>query len=148
MLSSRLSERSATVVLPLVAKIGQARRVDGLEQDEAAATYCPIITKEMGLIDWRQRAIDVVRKVRALVEWPTAYTYLEGKMLKIYGVEEVSAGGDEPGLVRGLSKGGFIVTTGSGTVVVTDVQIENRKRVSGRDFANGYRDLVGKTLGM
>jgi methionyl-tRNA formyltransferase len=90
----------------------------------------------------------VVRKVRALVEWPTAYTYLEGKMLKIYGVEEVSAGGDEPGLVRGLSKGGFIVTTGSGTVVVTDVQIENRKRVSGRDFANGYRDLVGKTLGM
>jgi methionyl-tRNA formyltransferase len=147
-LSERLSKRAGEILPNMVTEIGRTGSIDGREQEERLATYCPIIDKRMGLIEWHQTAVEILQRVRAFVEWPTAYTFLAGKMLKVFdGLEVAAADRDDPGTVYALSKDGFMVATGKGTVLLTDVQIENKKRVTGRDFANGYRNLTGKVLG-
>ena len=59
----------------------------GTPQDDGEATYTPMITKEMGRIDWNLSATEIIRQVRALVLWPTAYTFLDGKTIKVFKVK-------------------------------------------------------------
>lgn len=147
-LSARLSSRAAEILPALIGDIEGRRAIPAVAQAEEEATYCPVLDKGMGLIDWNDDAAAVVRRVRAFVEWPTAYTYLDNKMLKVHEAAVLAAQGPhEAGRVLALSKEGFIVSAGKDAVLLRDVQLENKKRVSGRDFANGYRHLVGKVLG-
>ena len=46
-------------------------------------TYAPKLTKEMGKIDWKRPAQSIINQVRGLQPWPGAYTFYNGKMLKI-----------------------------------------------------------------
>ena len=73
----------------------------GTEQRHELATYTPIITKEMGTIDWKKSAVEIDRQIRAFVLWPTAYTFLDGKMMKIFkAVVEENSEAMNPGQIR------------------------------------------------
>ena len=85
-LSERLSLRAAEIIVPIVRDAEARGMPRGVPQDDEKATYTPIITKEMGKIDWHAGSTEIVRQVRALVQWPTAYTYIEGKMVKVFKV--------------------------------------------------------------
>jgi methionyl-tRNA formyltransferase len=146
-LSERLAQRSAVILpgfLEGVAKDGLPR---GIAQRAEEATYTPMISKEMGLIDWSLRAESIVWQVRALVSWPTAYTSLDGKLLKIYKASLGPEGADiQPGTIAEITPEGIIVGAATGSVVVREVQVENRKRMRAADFARGYRGILGKKL--
>jgi len=146
-LSDRLASRSGEMLPPFLEGLDRERMEKGIVQDEGEATYTPIITKEMGKIDWGLGALEATRQVKALVLWPTAYTHLDGVMLKIFAatVLDPDASG-ESGLVAGVTKEGVVVNTPNGTILVTEVQLENRKRMKAYQFAQGYRGLVGKIL--
>ena len=148
-LSVRLSLRAGEILPPVVEKVLAQGMAGAVPQDEGQATYTSMVTKEMGLIDWNAAADEVLRQVSAFVLWPTAYTFLDGRMLKVYrakipaGAYPREAG---PGTIVSVSPEGIEVAAGSGSVVIEDMQIENRKRMSAADFARGYRQLTGKKL--
>ena len=147
-LTHRLAERAGELLPGFIARITERGMGEGIVQNSAEATYTPIITKEMGSIDWSLGALEALRQVRALVSWPTAYTNLDGQVLKIFEARVYdSASNQEAGLITGLTKDGFLVATPNGTLLVTEVQIESKKRLMAHQFAQGNRGLVGKKLG-
>lgn len=119
-------------------------------QDEAAATYCSMIKKEDGLIDWSKPAERIVNEIRAYNPWPVAHTFLDGKTLRVFRAV-LCAGGDEkrgvPGeIVDVRQKEGIVTMTGTGRVGILDLQLENKRRMGYREFECGCRGLVGKVL--
>lgn len=83
-----LSALSLIEALDLINK-GQAKFTG---QDDAGASFAPKLEKHHGLIDWNKNALDIVNQIRGLVPWPVAWTYYQGKILKIYKAEVVDGG--------------------------------------------------------
>ena len=110
------------------------------------AAYTPIITKEMGVIDWRKNAVEIDQQVRAFISWPTAYTFLNGKMMKIFRTVVERMWATDPGEIKGITKEGMLIDTGCGVLNIKEIQMENKKRMQAYDFAQGNRGLVGKEL--
>ena len=86
-LSSRLALRVSEILPPVVEEVKVKGVGYGTPQDDREASYTPMITKEMGRIDWNMSATEIIRQVRALVLWPTAYTFLDGKTIKVFKVK-------------------------------------------------------------
>jgi methionyl-tRNA formyltransferase len=118
-----------------------------LEQDESAVTFAPILKKEDGLIEWDQPAMMIERRVRGFDPWPGAYSHIGGKLLKIHRVKVLAADTKgSPGEVMRADAGGFWVATSSGLLELEEVQLENRKRLSGVEFLRGARIKPGDRL--
>jgi methionyl-tRNA formyltransferase len=114
-------------------------------QREEEATYASMLKKEDGRIDWTQPAKSIERRVRAYYPWPSAYTYLKGKLLKIYRAAVIAEeAGALPGEVVRADKGGLWVVTGAGILSLEEVQLENRKRLTGAEFLKGARIEKGE----
>jgi len=118
-------------------------------QDDAAATFAPILKKEDGLIDWSQSAAVIERRVRGLQPWPNAYTSFNSKSLIIWSAEEyLLADFGEPGEVTSAHGDELVVSCGEQTaLLLNEVQPEARKRIPVRDFINGMRVKVGDRFG-
>jgi len=150
-LSERLSRRSAEILPGFLNEIAVNGLEEGLAQDNNRATFTPILTKEMGRIDWSKSAVEILRQVRALVAWPTAHTFLDGLFLKIFeGAvpedEKQNEGSVIPGTIIAVSKEGISVQSGSGAFIIKELQLQNKKRMMAYDFSRGYRGLEGKIL--
>lgn len=116
-------------------------------QDEAAVSFAPTLKKEDGRVDWHHPAIVIERRVRGLDPWPGAYTHLNGKLLKIHRAKVIPTDGSaSPGDVVRADGGGLWIATGSGTIGLEEVQLENRKRLPGVEFLKGARINPGDRL--
>jgi methionyl-tRNA formyltransferase len=103
-----------------------------------------MIKKEDGLVDWTQPALSIERRVRAFTPWPSAYTHLNGKFLKIHRATPIQTNrSGNPGEIIRADTGGFWIATGSGTLSLEEVQLENKKRVPGVEFIKGARIAAG-----
>ena len=118
------------------------------KQDEASVTFAPVIKREDEKIDFSLNKRQVFNKVRALNNFPGAYAIYEGKIMKIYSVMETdnTFTGVLNGTITEIYKEGFGVKVGNGEVIVTELQLEGKKRMSARDFINGNKDIKGKIL--
>ena len=118
-----------------------------VKQDDSQSCYASMLRKEMGNIDWTMPAVKIERLVRGLNSWPGAYTFMNGKMLKIWGsaVAEGEAEG-EPGTVAGTDKKNIFVNCGEGLLALTEVQYEGKKRMSTQAFLLGARVEPGQKL--
>jgi methionyl-tRNA formyltransferase len=146
-LSERLSARVAGILPDVFDYIEIKGMMKGTAQRHDMATYTPIIKKEMGAIDWRKSAIEIGRQIRAFVFWPTAYTFLDGKMMKIFkAVKEESSATMNPGQIRGITREGILVDTSTGVLQIQEIQMENKKRMRAYEFAQGCRNLIGKIM--
>ena len=117
------------------------------KQDESQVTYGFNISREDEKLDFNKTSRQIYNHIRGLNSWPGAYAKLDGKILKIWSSrisDNVLQGFN--GTITAIYKDGFGVKTANGEIVVTEVQMEGKKRMSGADFANGYKDLVGKML--
>jgi len=146
-LSERLSHRVAEILPGILDQIEVRGVMEGTIQRHETATYTPIITKEMGLIDWTKSAPEINRQICAFVLWPTAYTFLDGKMMKIFKADvEEKVEATNPGEIKRITKEGILVDTGCGVLNIQELQMENKKQMRAYDFAQGSRGLVGKVL--
>ena len=126
----------------LVDTIG-ALRTTGLEprpQGESRATYAPRLAKEDGRIDWTRDAASIERMVRAFAPWPSAFTTLDGKTVKIVAsrVASEARGTGAPGAIT-VHGHEFAVATGCGTLAVVSLQPEGKKVMAAGAFAAGAR---------
>ncbi len=120
-------------------------------QDEAAATYAPLLKKEDGRIDWRQEADTLARRIRAFNPWPSAYTTLHGKLLKIFAAQRersIPHPAPPPGTVAEVTPVSLVVATGAGYLTVSEVQLEGKKRLPIAEFLKGYPLTSGLVLGV
>jgi methionyl-tRNA formyltransferase len=126
-------------------------RLSPVPQDERLASYCKIIHKGDGLIDWNKSARYIRSRIRAFSIWPVAHTRLDGRMLRLYNARLLESGpvgtGKSGQIVAADRERGVVVQTGCGLLGITDLQLENKRRMDYRDFMNGYRNLVGSPLG-
>lgn len=116
-------------------------------QDEDRATYAKILKKEMGCIDFRRKAVEIERLVRAFTPWPGGYTYLNGKILKIKKCSAYCASSEyEPGCVVN-AKDTIDVACSEGILRISALQAEGKKEMSAHDFLLGHPIAVGTHLG-
>ena len=145
-LEAKLTPVGARLLLETIGRL-KDRSITPKPQREEEATYAPILKKEDGLIDWSQPADMIERRVRALYPWPSAYTYLRGKLLKIYHAAVIEAGERGPaGEVVRADKGGLWIATGQGIFSLEELQLENRKRLAFAEFLRGTRIEKGERL--
>lgn len=116
-----------------------------IKQDDSKSTYAKKMTKELGHIDFTKDAESIERLIRGLNPWPSAFTYLDGKVMKIWDADVVDAGG-VPGTVISEDKDSFVIATGSKALKVNELQLEGKKRMKASDFLNG-RSIEGSKLG-
>jgi methionyl-tRNA formyltransferase len=142
----RLSLIGAQIMLDTIQAIDD-EVIDPMPQNEEDATYAPMLSKNDGLIDWTMSAKEICNRVRGLLPWPVAHTYLDGKLLKIYEAhvsdEPCSA---EPGEVL-AAQTYLSVATGSGVLYVLEAQIEGKKKMHCEDFLRGHEVPAGTILG-
>ena len=120
-----------------------------VKQDEARASYEPMLKKTMGEIDWTRPAGAIANQVRGLNPWPCAYTEMPGGSLKLYLARAVEDDSDAaPGtvIVSG-AKAGLVVKCGEGALEVLEMQAPNAKRMAAKAYLMGKKIEVGTRLG-
>ena len=117
------------------------------KQGESPTAYAKMLTKAMGLIDFTKSAKELDCFVRGMDPWPSAYTLLAGKTLKLWKVRAVEGGG-KAGSVIEIGKESFTVACGEGAIEVLEVQLEGKKRMSAGDFLKGSTLNIGQELGV
>lgn len=145
-LFDRLAEEGAKLCVHTMAEI-EAGRATYTKQDESEATHTGMIKKQLGKIDWTKSAVEIERLVRGLNPWPSAYTSLNGKTLKIWrtSVEEADSGA-KAGTIVSLKKDEIAVQTGKGILLLQEVQLEGKKRMPVDAFLRGYQLEKGALL--
>jgi len=118
-----------------------------IKQGESPTAYAKMLTKAMGLIDFTRSAKELDCFVRGMDPWPSAYTLLAGKTLKLWKVRAVDGSG-KAGSVIGIDKESFIIACGEGAIEVLEVQLEGKKRMSAGDFLKGSTLNIGQELGV
>jgi len=149
-LGIKLSKTAACLLTETLDKINRGDYIL-TAQDEAAVSFAPKLKKEDGLIDWNASAKSIHDLVRGCYEWPGAYAFFNGKLLKIFKTSvflplEKEDGSNAPGTVIKVLKDYFIVSTGSGDLVIEELQIEGKRRMFTSEFLSGHKISVGECL--
>lgn len=130
--------------LPLIEK----GEITPVKQDENKSCYAKMLKKEMGLLDFSMDAQTLSRKVRGLNSWPSAYTYYNGKTMKIWQAVSCNLQNEwkkeAVGTIVSIDKDSFTVLTSDGGLKVAQVQLEGKKKMDVSAFLLGYKMEVGQ----
>lgn len=116
------------------------------KQEDSLSCYAPMLKKEDGLIDWTRDPLTIRNLVRGMNPWPGAFTFLEGKSLKIFRVRTAEGSG-APGAVLAAGRDGIEVACGGGSLILDELQLEGKRRLTAGDFLAGRRLSPGIVLG-
>ena len=137
-LHDKLAEAAGPLLIQALADI-EAGRATRTKQGDSNSIYARILDKSLGHIDFSQPAVKIERLIRGLNPWPSAYTSLEGKMLKIWDADvEPARENGVPGEIIAVRKDAILVQTGDGILAVKELQLEGKKRMTAESFLRGY----------
>ncbi|MBI3586753.1 MAG: methionyl-tRNA formyltransferase [Ignavibacteriales bacterium] len=149
-LHDTLSEVGAEIVLQTVRLI-ELGKAQPRTQDESLASPAPKIFKEGCKIDWSKSSSQIHNFIRGLSPHPCAWTFHQGKVLRIHKTElpkEFIAGNKiENGGIVEVGKDRILVQTSDGIVSLVELQQEGRKRMGAAEFLRGYNLKIGDKLG-
>jgi len=126
--------------------------IDTLEpipQNDAEATFAPIMKKEDGLIDWQCPADAIERRIRGFQPFPSSYTFYNGARLTLWRAEvnEPVTSAKTPGEVIEAAGDQLVIACGQSTSLwIHEIQPEGKRRMSARDFLNGTKLEIGGIL--
>jgi methionyl-tRNA formyltransferase len=142
-LHDRLMYKGAGLLVKTVKAVESGRYTENPQHQLAAGVelkHAPKIFKEDCLIDWNQPAEKIYNLIRGLSPYPTAYTTLNEKILKVFGAEyELTETGEEVGEFLSDNRTFLKVAAQDGFVMLTDVQLEGKKRMGVEEFLRGVR---------
>jgi methionyl-tRNA formyltransferase len=145
-LSPRLAALTAELLVETLPTLKEGR-IQPQKQDDAHASLAPILKKEDGLIDFQRTATEIWNRLRGFQPWPGAYTSFRGKNLAVVNARPAASQIPAMGEVR-VEGGQLLVGCGHDTALeLLELQPEGKKKMSVRDFVNGYRPQSGEKLG-
>lgn len=140
-----LARLGASVLIETVDALANGP-IDGVPQDDSAATYAARLTKEEGAIDWTQSADTVHNLVRGLHPWPHAFTFYRGRRLIILRTVLSPGAAAPPGTILQAIGDHLQVATGRGAVTVREIQVESKRPMGIREFLAGHEVNPGEML--
>ena len=146
-LGENFSVMAAEMLPDVLIKIADGS-IKPVKQNNDLASYCPLIRKEDGIIDWNCCAADIEAKIRAFDTWPLCRTIHNGRELILLKADvykgNINGKAAQNGQVLGIDKNnGILIQTGDGILAVTELQYQAKKALHWRDFLNGARDFAG-----
>ena len=149
MLHDRLAGKAGPLLLGLLddAEKGKLKRT---RQSNAEASMAPRMTKEDGKVNWDKTPEEIEAHIRAMQPWPGAYAWLpdgaDQKMLKVFVVIQSRRAKGKPGEIVEVNSHGILVAAKKGGVLLREVQMEGRKRMTAAEFARGAGIQAGIVL--
>ena len=117
------------------------------KQAKEGATYAPMLTKEMGHIDWSQSTDRISKLICGMNSWPLAYSFYKGETVKIITAEKGTAQEGENGEILGFEKGkGIEVKTADGSIYIKELQFAGSKKMSADEYLRGHSIEPGTIL--
>ncbi|MFQ8679997.1 methionyl-tRNA formyltransferase [Enterocloster sp.] len=147
-LFDKLSQAGGPLILSTLEKLKAGTAVRTPQTDEDS-TYAKMLTKSLGQIDWSMEAAAIERLIRGLNPWPSAYTFVHGKTLKIWDADVLkeSSDGAAPGQIIRTDPHSLIVAAGEALLSIRELQLEGKKRMEVETFLRGYTIEKGEILG-
>ena len=145
-LHDTLMNIGAKTLLQTIKQIAEGSVVR-IKQNDAKASYAPLLTKELERINWLLPAQEIYNLVRGLNPWPVAFSIFKGKKLKIWQtkvIDNVTIG--EIGTVLSLTETGFTVQTGKGILEILELQPESKRKMTAKDFVCGNQISINDKL--
>lgn len=137
----RLSGLGAQLLSETLTAISDGSAKRSVQKNEAA-TYAPMLCKEMSPIDWNKNALAIKAQVRGLYPWPVATMQLDDNILKVFSVDiEIIKPDKTPGTILSLGKNGIEVACTDGIVTVKEIQAPGGKRMLAADYLRGRKQL-------
>ena len=148
-LFDKLSQVGAQLLIDTIPALEAGTVVCEKQPEESPTPYAAMLNKKMGLIDWSQDASVIECLIRGLNPWPSAYTYLKGKTLKIWQAEVVQMQHEaEPGTVIQADKKHLVVACGTNALSICRLQLEGKKQMETEAFLRGYAIETGTQFSM
>ncbi|OOB79050.1 MAG: methionyl-tRNA formyltransferase [Epulopiscium sp. Nuni2H_MBin001] len=142
-LFDKLSNVGATALqeaLPMILDGGK----DRVTQDDSIATLAPRINKELGHIDFTKPATAIYNLMRGLIPWPVAYFIYQDTPIKVFDSTVINHDSDKlAGTIVKVDKEGILVQCASGMLLITDIQVPNKKRMKVSEYIKGHQIDVG-----
>lgn len=151
-LFEKLSAAGAELLIKTLPDIFNGTAVYEKQPEESPTPYASMITKQMGLLDFSKSPEELERLVRGLNPWPSAYTFLNGKTLKVWKAcaQTLPKNSEDrertPGTVIRADRDGICVACGNGCLILQEVQIEGKKRMDSASFLRGCKVEPGTRL--
>ena len=145
-LHDTLMNIGAKTLLQTIKQIAEGSVVRN-KQNDAKASYAPLLTKELERINWLLPAQEIYNLVRGLNPWPVAFSIFKGKKLKIWQtkvIDNVTIG--EIGTVLSITETGFTVQTGKGILEILELQPESKRKMTAKDFVCGNQIAINDKL--
>jgi len=144
-LSPRLAGMGAELLIETLRGL-EAGTITPRKQDNAAATYAPILKKKDGRVDWSRSARAIFNQVRGFDPWPGAFTTFRGELLQLRRVRVAGGSAGGPGRIEVAGRT-LLVACGEGGLEVLELQPEAKRRMTAQEFLNGWRPESGEMLG-
>ena len=144
-LTLRLSEIGASLLLETLQGMTDGS-VKPIPQDEAQMTYDPMLTKQMGIIDWSESAEAIVNRIHGLNPWPGCSTAIQGGRLKLLRAKTACGSGAPGEILSADVKAGLVIACGSGAAEIVQLQAPGGKPMNARDYLRGHALAVGTVL--
>jgi methionyl-tRNA formyltransferase len=146
-LTTRLAELGADLLIETLPQ-WVAGMIEPQPQNHDAAVYVKPLKKEDGAIDWTQPAARITRMTRAYDPWPGAYTFFDGKLLKVLKARAIDAPTTNVQLGAVIENDqGLGVVAGDGVVLLETLQLAGKRAMRADEFVRGQRGFIGTILG-
>jgi methionyl-tRNA formyltransferase len=142
-----LTKKLISTALPLILKLTSEwveGKISATTQDETLATYCKLLSRDDGRIDWHKNSIEIFNMFRALSPWPGLWTTLNNKRLKVIDLKQ-SEEKISPGKMRSFDNKIFVGCKDSSIEVLT-LQLEGKKPTDAKTFLNGHKNVDNELL--
>ena len=147
-LFDKLSAAGAKLCAEVLEKLENGTAVFEKQPELSTTDYAAMIDKKMGKINWERPAKEIEQLIRGLNPWPSAYTFMKGKSLKLWTASVVYEEREAvPGEIVEIGKEGILVKTGEGLLLIRELQLEGKKRMDTAAFLRGYTVDKGWILG-
>ena len=147
-LFDKLSHTGAKLCVKVLKDLEEGTAVGEKQPEESTTPYAKMIDKKMGEVDWKKSAKEIEQLIRGLNPWPSAYTKVHGKTLKLWKAKVLLETSQmKPGQIVKVTKDSLAVQTGQGMLEIQELQLEGKKRMDTSSFLRGYALAEGESLG-
>lgn len=147
-LFDKLAIEGARLIVEAIPKIESGELVPEKQDENEFKFYAKMMDKALGEIDWKKPAVEIERLVRGLNSWPSAFTHVQGKTLKIWDSDVIrEEAAHTPGEIIAVNKDSFDVACGEGVLRILELQLEGKKRMDTKSFLLGNQWKPGMLLG-